>query len=87
MHIICYLLSVYLVILFIWVVSSWVAALGRGQVGALGRQANRLVSPLVDPLVRPLRNILPPVRTGSMGFDLSPMLLFVIVIVLQLSIC
>jgi YggT family protein len=85
MDILCWLLTVYWIVLLIWVISSWLAMMA-GELGAVARRANRLTSPLVDPLVRPLRNMLPPVRLGSVGLDLSPILLFVIVGVL-LSIC
>jgi YggT family protein len=42
---------------------------------------------LTDPVLRPLRGLIPPVRAGAMGLDLSPMLAFVIILVLIYSIC
>lgn len=35
----------------------------------------RGVSRLVDPVLAPIRRMLPPVRIGGMGLDLSPIIL------------
>jgi YggT family protein len=86
MGIVCILLQIYSLILLVWVVSSWVAAF-PGQAGSLGRRVNRLLSPFVEPVLRPFRNLLPALRMGAMGLDLSPLILFVVIQVIQLSIC
>jgi len=81
--IICYLLLIYWIILLVRVLSSWFP---RPQTGPL-RSVWNLVYGVTDPVLRPLRGILPPVRAGAIGFDLSPILAFVIIIVLQQAIC
>ena len=58
-----------------------------GQAGSLARRVNRLLSPLVEPVLRPFRNLLPTLRMGAVGLDLSPLILFVVIQVIQLSIC
>jgi YggT family protein len=35
------------------------------------------VAALVDPLLRPLRRVIPPLRLGSIAFDLSIIVLFI----------
>ena len=86
MGIVCILLQIYSLILLVWVISSWVGAF-PGQAGSLGRRVNRLLSPLVEPVLHPFRNLLPALRVGAMGLDLSPLILFVVIQVIQLSIC
>jgi YggT family protein len=76
-----FLLSLYLLVVFAWAVSSWISMLS-GQAGALGRSVNRLLNPVVEPVLRPIRRILPPMRMGGMGLDASPIILFVILTVL-----
>ena len=86
MGIVCILLRIYSFILLIWVISSCLAAF-PGQAGSLARRVNRLLSPLVEPVLRPFRNLLPTLQMGAVGLDLSPLILFVVIQVIQLSIC
>jgi YggT family protein len=79
----CDLLLLYNFILFIRVLSSWFP---RPSSGAL-RVVWNVLHALTDPILRPLRGLIPPVRAGAMGLDLSPMLAFVIILVLIYSIC
>jgi YggT family protein len=46
-----------------------------------------VVYTLTEPVLRPLRGIIPPVRMGAVGFDLSPIIVFVALGILQRSIC
>ena len=57
----------YTVALFIYVLLSWFADRGVNPMGALLGQ-------LVEPLLRPVRRVLPPIA----GFDLSPMLVILL---------
>jgi YggT family protein len=79
----CDLLLLYNFILFIRVLSSWFP---RPMSGPL-RTVWNVLHALTDPVLRPLRGLIPPVRAGAMGLDLSPMLAFVIILVLIYSIC
>jgi uncharacterized protein YggT (Ycf19 family) len=38
-------------------------------------------------VLRPLRNLIPPIRMGAMALDLSPIVVFVILGVLQRALC
>jgi YggT family protein len=86
LHIICGLLVAYGLILFVYVLASWFAML-PGEGGSLARRANRLVAPVVEPVLRPIRSILPPLRIGMAALDLSVLIVFIVIIVLQNSLC
>lgn len=75
MIIIHYVLLVYWIILFIRVLSSWFRVPPSGPI----RSLLGFVYSVTEPLMRPLRNMLPPVRIGGMGLDLSPIILFVVI--------
>jgi YggT family protein len=83
MEIICILLTVYWVILLVRILSTWFPAPPSGPI----RTILDLVYAVTEPVLRPIRNLLPPVRMGAMAFDLSPIIVFVIIQVLQFSIC
>ena len=83
MDIFCILLTVYWVILLVRILSSWFPIPPSGPV----RTVMDLVYAVTEPVLRPIRGLLPPVRMGAMAFDLSPIIVFVIIQVLQFSIC
>jgi YggT family protein len=78
-----YVLSVYLVLLIIRLILSWVTAYARSwsPTGILLVVAEGVYS-LTDPPLRFLRRYIPSVRLGSVALDLSFMLLFLVVYVL-----
>lgn len=83
MDIFCILLTVYWVILLVRILSSWFPIPPSGPI----RTVMDLVYAVTEPVLRPIRGLLPPVRMGAMAFDLSPIIVFVIIQVLQFSIC
>jgi YggT family protein len=83
MRILCYLLTIYWVILFVRILSSWFPPPMSGPL----RTIMRLLYDLTDPVLKPLRRIIPPVRAGAMAIDLSPIVVFVIIGVLQRVVC
>jgi YggT family protein len=83
MDIFCILLTVYWVILLVRILSSWFPIPPSGPV----RTVMDLVYAVTEPVLRPIRGLLPPVRMGAVAFDLSPIIVFVIIQVLQYSIC
>lgn len=82
-RLICDLLSLYNLILLIRVLSSWFPQPRSG----LLRTAWNAVYAVTDPVLRPLRGIIPPVRAGGMGIDLSPMVAFIVIFILIGAIC
>lgn len=55
------------------IVLSWFPPSGPGVVETLRRVLFRIT----EPVLGPIRALLPPVRLGGMGLDLSPMIVFI----------
>jgi YggT family protein len=88
LDILCLLISIYTIILLIRVIVSWAFLLGfRPPYSGPVRKALDLLDDITEPVLRPLRALIPPVRMGGMGLDLSVLILFVILAVLQRAIC
>jgi len=67
------LIQVYIVVLFVRIILTWFptdpwSGLGRFE-RALGR--------VTDPVLAPIRRVLPPLRVGGGGIDLSPIVALV----------
>jgi YggT family protein len=73
------LLTLYWVILLIRILGSWIRIPPSGPVATIFRVAYDLT----EPVLRPLRNILPPIRMGMMALDLSPIIVFIVIGILQ----
>lgn len=83
MDIVCRLLSIYYIILLVRVFSSWFPIPPSGPI----RQLLDLVYAVTDPVLGLVRGLLPPVRMGGMGLDLSPIIVFVVLSIVRVSIC
>jgi YggT family protein len=73
------LMLVYLILIFIRILTSWIPRMpyNRYLAGFL-----KFVSDVTDPYLNIFRRILPPVRMGGAGLDLSPIVAtFVLIIV------
>ena len=78
------LLNLYLLVLLVRVVIDWVQMLARGwrPTGALLVLAN-LVYGLTDPPLRWLRRVVPALRLGGVGIDLSFLVLVIGISIVQ----
>ena len=78
------LLNLYMLVLLVRVVIDWVQMLARGwrPTGALLVLAN-LVYGLTDPPLRWLRRVVPALRLGGVGIDLSFLVLFIGISIVQ----
>jgi len=79
----CRLLQLYVLILFVRIVLSWFPIAPGGVMESI----YRLLFAVTEPLLRPLRGLLPPVRLGAAALDLSPILLFVGIAIIQNVLC
>ena len=70
-----YLLLAFWVILLVRVFSSWFPIPPSGPI----RSVMTFVYGVTEPVLRPLRGMLPPIRMGMIGFDLSPIIVFIVV--------
>jgi YggT family protein len=78
----CYALQIYWFVLLLHVIFSWVPRPPEPIVPfVLG------VRRLVEPLAAPLRRVIPPLRLGGVGLDLSILVLFFGVIILRSIVC
>ncbi|GIU96752.1 MAG: hypothetical protein KatS3mg013_0555 [Actinomycetota bacterium] len=81
---VCLALSIFWLLLLARVVLSWLELAGlRRPVDGPMRSAYDLLMGATEPVLRPLRRIVPPAGM----FDLSIVVAFVIIFVLQLAIC
>jgi YggT family protein len=74
-------LLIYELILIVRLLSSWFPPPSPGPI----RIAYNIVYDLTEPVLRPVRKLIPPVRMGMMALDLSPILVFIVIAVIQQS--
>jgi YggT family protein len=75
--ILCALLGVYLIVILVRIILSWIPI----TYGSPMEGVASFVYAITEPVMGPVRRLLPPVRLGGMGLDLSPI---VVIIGLQL---
>jgi YggT family protein len=80
---ICYALSIYRIILFIRILAGWFPP---PRYGSPLRPILEFMADITDPVLRPIRNMMPPIRAGAMALDLSPIIVFVLLSVIQTAI-
>ena len=84
LNLVCIALTVAWVVLLLRVVVSWLEFFGvRRPIGGPLRAAYDLLFDVTEPMLRPLRRIVPPAGM----FDLSVVVAFVIIFVLQTALC
>lgn len=86
MEILCKLLTIYLFLLLAAVVVSWFRAAGWRPTGVMF-QVVQGIQAITEPVFRLVRGLLPMVRIGGMGMDLSPIIVFIVIGVLQAGVC
>ena len=84
MDIVCVVLTAYTIILFIRVLVSWAFLFGfRPPYSGPLRTILDLLDDVTEPVLRPLRALIPPIRAGGVGLDLSIIIAFVILAVVR----
>lgn len=76
-NILAYIVEVYVIVLIARALLSWLPA----RPGTALYRFVRVLDALTEPVLRPIRRVLPPIRAGGMGIDLS---IIIVVIVAQL---
>jgi YggT family protein len=88
LDLVCIVLTVFWILLLIRVIVSWAYLFGfRPPMYGPIRKILDLLQAVTEPVLRPLRALIPPVRAGGMGLDLSILVAFVILIVLRQALC
>ena len=83
MGLICRLLELYVIVLIARAIMSWFPI----AQGGIADRIQGFLFALTEPVLRPIRGMLPPVRMGGVGLDLSFMVVFFGIIILQRIIC
>jgi YggT family protein len=78
-EILCWLLTAYNLVLLARIIWSWFPVPHSG----IGRTIFDLIYDLTEPVLGLVRGLIPAIRMGAMGFDLSPILVFIVLNVLQ----
>lgn len=84
----CLVLQGFSFLLLVWVVLSWATLFGfRPPIDGPVRGLIDFIDAIVQPVLRPLRSMMPPLRAGGVGLDLSVIVAFVIIQVAQRVVC
>jgi YggT family protein len=83
MHLICWLIGVYMVVVLVRIVLSWFPI----TYGSPMVPVSRALAAVTDPVLDPMRRAIPPVRLGAMAMDLSPLILILGLSILRGIIC
>jgi len=67
------LIQVYIVVLFVRIILTWFPTNPWSGLGRFERALGRVT----DPVLAPIRRVLPPLRVGGGGIDLSPIVALV----------
>jgi YggT family protein len=78
LDIICVLLTIFWAILFARIILSWIPP----PISGIGRTLYDLVQDITEPVLKLVRGVLPPIRMGSVGLDLSPIIVFIAISVI-----
>lgn len=80
---VCTLLRVYLLVIFIRVIMSWIPT----RHGGAAQKFSDVLHLLTEPVLGPVRRALPPLRTSTMAIDLSPIVVVVAISLISTIIC
>ncbi len=83
MGLICALLTLAYYALIVWIILSYVVAFGRLSFDHPVRRVYEFLASGINPILLPIRRVMPPLRIGGMGLDLSPLVLFFGIIILR----
>ena len=81
--IVCLLIQLYMLVIFARIIMSWFPP----TPGTTYAQIFEGFDKATEPVLAPVRSMLPPVRMGGMGLDLSPIVVFLIGTLLLRAIC
>ncbi len=79
LEIVCIVLFLYWVVLFARIILSWFPP----PISGIGRILWDVVHDLTEPVLGLVRGLLPPIRMGTVGLDLSPIIVFIVLAVVR----
>jgi YggT family protein len=84
---VCIAIQLFMLVLFIAIILSWAVAYIPPTPGGVYAQAHEVFQRVTEPVLAPVRAMLPPVRMGPTALDLSPIVVFLVLILLRRAIC
>jgi YggT family protein len=81
--IVCIAIQLYLLVILARVIMSWFAP----TPGTTYAQIYEVFDRLTEPVLGPIRAVIPPIRMGMGGLDLSPIIVFLVGQILFRAIC
>ena len=81
--IVCWLIQVYSLVIVARILLEWIQVSSDHPVA----KARWLLRVVTDPVLIPVRRLLPPIRAGGAGLDLSPVVVIVALWILASIIC
>jgi YggT family protein len=81
--IVCLLIQLYMLVIFARIIMSWVPPTPGTTYARIFEAFDRAT----EPVLAPVRAMLPPMRMGTMGLDLSPIVVFIVGTLLLRAIC
>jgi len=81
--ILCWLIQAYALVVFARIVFEWIPVSDEHPLA----RVRAVLRALTEPALRPLRAIIPTIRMGDVGLDLSPLVLVLLLSLLAGAIC
>ena len=81
--IVCRVIQIYSLVLIARILLEWIQVSPDHPVA----RTRRVLRAVTDPVLIPVRRLLPPVRAGGVGIDLSPMVVIVALWIIASIIC
>ena len=81
--VICWVIQIYSLVIVARILLEWIQVSSDHPVA----KARRVLRAVTDPVLIPVRRLLPPIRAGGAGLDLSPMVVIVALWILASIIC
>jgi len=81
--VLCFILQVYWLVVIARIILEWIPVSFDHPVARL----RAVLRAATEPVLAPLRALIPPIRMGGMGLDLSPLILLIGLSILTGAIC
>jgi YggT family protein len=85
--IVCLLINLYLLVIFARIIASWAIMMSPPTPGTAYAQIVDGLHKVTEPVLGPVRSVMPPVRMGATGLDLSPLVVLLVGYILVRAIC
>jgi YggT family protein len=82
-NILCPLLQLYLIALFARIILSWFPISPGGAMASI----YSFLYTITEPVLGPVRRVIPPIGGGGMAFDLSPIIVLIVLQVVIAAVC